>query len=111
MDKIAANVMEQIKKYMVFVNRQYPVERVILFGSYAKGTAGPESDIDVAIVSANLGKAHLKEKLNLYGLRYYAQTTDDLQPFPFGTEEFENSDHFFIQEIKKTGVDITQDVL
>ena len=37
------------------------VSKVILFGSYAKGTAKPESDIDIAIVSSQFGKNNLKE--------------------------------------------------
>lgn len=51
------------------------------------------------------------KKMQLYELRYDADIEDDLQPFPFGSEEFRDSDDFFIKEIKNTGIDITKDVL
>ncbi len=41
-------------------------EQVILFGSYAKGTAGPDSDADLLVVMAFDGKRRAKT-VELYG--------------------------------------------
>lgn len=40
------------------------VEKAILFGSYAKGTAHDGSDIDLAIISADLNKFPFPERLS-----------------------------------------------
>jgi predicted nucleotidyltransferase len=41
--------------------------RVVLFGSYAEGTAGPDSDLDLLIVERGLGSA-VKEMVRLRGV-------------------------------------------
>jgi predicted nucleotidyltransferase len=44
--------IKNIKKYILELERnKIPIKRAILFGSYAKGFARPESDIDVALIS------------------------------------------------------------
>jgi predicted nucleotidyltransferase len=43
-------VIETVKHYAEIVRSRFPVKRVILFGSFARGTQHPDSDIDVAIV-------------------------------------------------------------
>jgi predicted nucleotidyltransferase len=52
MDKNEAVKISQ--RYMRNVSRRYPVQSVILFGSFAKGTQHSDSDIDLAIVSDSL---------------------------------------------------------
>jgi predicted nucleotidyltransferase len=47
MDKTAA--IESVRKYAERVQRDFNVNKVILFGSHAKGTAREDSDIDVAV--------------------------------------------------------------
>jgi len=44
------SIME-IKSYIIPVVEKYPVERVILFGSYARGDAKETSDVDLVIES------------------------------------------------------------
>ncbi|MDR1314217.1 MAG: nucleotidyltransferase domain-containing protein [Deltaproteobacteria bacterium] len=41
--------VDDIKRIVVPIARQHGVERVWLFGSYARGEARPESDIDLLI--------------------------------------------------------------
>ena len=52
MDK-REDIIEKVKDYQTLVKKSdfpMPIEAVYLFGSYAKGTASPNSDIDVALV-------------------------------------------------------------
>ena len=52
MDK-REDIIEKVKDYQTLVkqsNFPMPIEAVYLFGSYAKGTANKDSDIDVALV-------------------------------------------------------------
>ena len=43
--------IEEIKSYIIPVIEKYPIEKVILFGSYARGDASDISDIDLVIDS------------------------------------------------------------
>ena len=44
--------IKNIKKYILDLERnKIPIKKAILFGSYAKGLAKPESDTDVALIS------------------------------------------------------------
>ena len=42
--------MSVIRQMAARVVRQFQPERVILFGSYARGEAGPDSDVDLLVV-------------------------------------------------------------
>jgi predicted nucleotidyltransferase len=111
MDTAKDRIMSELKKYIHFLVDHIEIEKIILFGSYAKGYATSESDIDVAIVSPQLGKAPLLEKMRLFEWRYDADIVADIQPVPIGLYEYEASSSFFIQEIKETGIDITKTVM
>ena len=43
--------IEEIKSYIIPVVEKYPIEKVILYGSYARGDASDTSDIDLVIES------------------------------------------------------------
>ena len=45
-------------------------EKIILFGSAARGKAGPESDLDLLIIKAGVHRRRLARKIyqNLYGV-------------------------------------------
>lgn len=44
-------VMDRIKTISQRLKKEYKAERVILFGSYAKGKATEDSDIDILIIA------------------------------------------------------------
>lgn len=48
MDK--ADVIENIKKFSVELGKQIKFKKIILFGSFARGTANEDSDIDIAVI-------------------------------------------------------------
>lgn len=54
---------------------QIQVQKVILFGSYARGTAKDDSDIDMAFVSEDFDRFSLFERQ-----RILAECRDDLTP-------------------------------
>jgi len=43
--------IEEIKSYIIPVVEKYPIEKVILFGSYARGDAKETSDVDLVVES------------------------------------------------------------
>jgi len=54
-----------IKKYIDPIVKKYSVEKVILFGSYARGDANESSDVDLVVDSA--GKLHNRKIFALGG--------------------------------------------
>lgn len=44
------NVAREIQRMVRRIVRQFHPERVILFGSHARGEAGPDSDVDLLVV-------------------------------------------------------------
>jgi len=49
------------------IRRSFPgrIERVMIFGSKARGEAGPQSDLDVLVILR--GDGHLKSRVRLLG--------------------------------------------
>lgn len=41
--------IQQIADSVAIASREYPIRKVALFGSYAKGTNTPESDVDLLV--------------------------------------------------------------
>jgi predicted nucleotidyltransferase len=91
-------VMPELKKYIRFLGNQIEIEKIILFGTYAKCYATDQSDVDVAIITSQLGKAPLLEKMKLFEWRYDANIEADIQPVPIGLNEYEGSSSFFIKK-------------
>lgn len=48
-EKFGVYTLEQIKKQIFVLSYNYPFQKVVLFGSYAKGKAKPSSDIDFVV--------------------------------------------------------------
>lgn len=50
--------MKKIKEFGRHIGEEFGAEKVILFGSYAQGTASPDSDVDLLIVAAFEGRRY-----------------------------------------------------
>lgn len=49
-----------IQEMADLIARQFAPDRIVLFGSHATGTAGPDSDVDILVVMAFEGKPFWK---------------------------------------------------
>ena len=47
-------VIDNAKKYVELINKHLDTEKIILFGSYAKGNWHKDSDIDIAVIVDNI---------------------------------------------------------
>lgn len=90
---------KRLKKVLLSV---LPDGKIYLFGSHAKESAKPWSDIDVAIVSKNLGKDYWAERQKLEKL--IAKIDDDFELHLFKPEDFNNPYDPLVSEIKKYGL-------
>jgi predicted nucleotidyltransferase len=61
MRKKTPNVERAIQEMVRRIVRDFHPERVILFGSHARGEAGPDSDVDLLIVMPVNGPKHRKQ--------------------------------------------------
>lgn len=92
----------RLKKYIRILNAEgISVKKVILYGSYAKGTANETSDIDVCIVSDNLGKDYYKELIYLSSLA--SKVDDRIEPVPFTPADLNDKYNTLASEIRKYG--------
>lgn len=54
MAKINSVVIKKVKKYIADISSICPIDKAVLFGSYAKGTQVKDSDIDIAVFREKL---------------------------------------------------------
>ena len=96
MDKETA--IARVKQYADAVRKSFPVKKVILYGSHARGKARGHSDIDVAVVVRKVEGDLLISERKLFKLRR------DIEPMiePVLLEE-DNDPSGFLAEILKTG--------
>ena len=77
-------------------------EKMILFGSYAKGTANPHSDIDLAVVSPMFGHDDVEEMQMLFRKTHLADVR--IEPFPLSPDDLEHGYSPIVTEIREHGV-------
>ena len=81
------------------------VDRVILYGSYARGKTRSDSDIDVAVISKNFGKDRVEEGMTLF--RVAGKIDPRLEPIPISSESYQNDTWVpLIYEIKEKGIEL-----
>lgn len=100
---INGEIMKSIKKYIEKISKYYKIEAIILFGSYAKGTENEDSDIDIAIISSEFNDI-IEDGANLIGFTWGIDTR--IEPHPIKTEDYNNIDNPFVQEVIDTGIKV-----
>jgi len=71
MKKSSGDIKRQIDRMVRRIVRRFHPEKIILFGSHARGTAGPDSDVDLLVVMPIEGeKSHKAVEIGvaLHGL-------------------------------------------
>jgi len=64
------------------------IEKIILFGSRARGTAGEHSDIDLVIISSSFKDLNFMQRCELLG-RAIAEIMEPIEPLAYTPEEFD----------------------
>ena len=92
-----------VSKYIALLKREIRVDRVMLFGSFAKGKARPHSDIDLAIFSRDF-----KDRDEMKNMQYLFQKTKDvdtsIEPHPYHPKDIKRARKgTLLYEIMRTG--------
>lgn len=101
MDK--AEAIEKIRKYRSLLKEHFDLDKVYLFGSYARDSNQEDSDLDVAIVVNSLEGDYFSITPLIWRLR--RQIDDRIEPILI---EKGNDRGGFLEEIKKYGIEITE---
>ena len=94
-------VIEKLIRYRHLLSKHFDLDKVILFGSYAKGLQHIDSDIDVAIVVKQVEGDYFKYTPLLWKLR--REIDDRIEPVLFETGKDKSG---FLQSIVKEGIEI-----
>ena len=106
MARKADKVITLVKRYIAELEKnKIPVKKAILFGSYVKGIATAESDIDVALISDVFSGDRFKDRQRIIPLR--RKIDSRIEPVPFTSEDFDNGG-MLAEEIKKNGILVFQ---
>lgn len=78
------------------------INYLVLYGSHLKGTARPDSDIDVAVVSSQFGKDKTEEGMLLF--RIAGEIDSRIEPVPISLSAYERDTWVpLIYEIRESG--------
>ena len=94
-------IIDLAKKYLEFLKEEkFQISQAYLFGSYAKGTNTPESDIDIAFIFNEL-KDEIDMQIKLMKLRRKFDLR--IEPHPFDRKDVSENNPF-LKEILQTGI-------
>jgi len=104
MVKKKSQVVSKVKDYLERVNRKYPVDKAVLFGSYATAKTHGASDIDLAVFSRVVNDRN-RLKIAADILRETSGYRLDIQPLVFSYRDYLSGENDFIREqIKRKGI-------
>lgn len=88
----------------LLLSRGYPVHRVVLYGSVVKGTAGTESDIDIAVVTDSFGSSRIREGGDI--LLASKDIDVRIETVTLHPDDFSRPFFTLAREIERTGVEV-----
>ena len=106
------NVIRAVQQFAQRLGGHYPVQRVILFGSRARGNQRTDSDADVAVVLRGARSDFLDTKLEMVDSVYEVllDTGIHIQPLPIWENEWEQPEIHpnprLLESIKREGISL-----
>ncbi len=102
---IEKKVLDQIRDYKrVLEKNKIKIDKLILFGSFAKGTQRKWSDIDLCVVSPQFGKNRFEERVRLMKLSIGGG--ENIEPHPYNLKGLKDKWDPLASEITKSGLEI-----
>ncbi|MGC9352317.1 MAG: nucleotidyltransferase family protein [Mariniphaga sp.] len=99
MDK--KDAINKLIQYKMLLSNYFELDKLILFGSFAKDTNSEDSDIDVAVIVKKLNEDYFADTPLFWKLR--RQIDERIEPVIFEKGKDESG---FLSEIMETGIEI-----
>jgi len=91
-NRIIESFKKELEKYHI------RTERIILYGSYAKGYAREDSDIDLIVVSSDFKNMNLRERLEILGLAA-GRVFEPIEALGYTPDELSEKKETFLEAI------------
>jgi predicted nucleotidyltransferase len=99
-------VIKILHQYIADVKRAMPIDKVYLYGFYARGTLREDSDVDVCFFSEAFASRRTLDVLTeLFYLKMKYDKDMLIEPNVFPTVELFN-DNPFVKEVLRTGKEV-----
>ncbi len=96
-----ASVLERFKQQLIIMGVR--PERLILFGSCARGHNEAWSDIDLVVISQDFAGKDLRERLELLGVAA-ARILEPIEAFGVTPEEWAHGEWAFLENAARDGI-------
>ena len=98
-----ADVNKAIDDFVSLLERGLRIDAIVLFGSYARGTAYEDSDIDLAVISSDFEGLPMHRRQELIS-DLSVRRPHGISPIGYPISEYHNpGPHSFLREILRTG--------
>ena len=105
MGPIPQEILSLTADYINKLKQKIPVEKVVLFGSYARGNYTEDSDVDLAVFSSAFNNMTRVEDGLTFLLMQALDYQIDIQPQPYTMKDYIERTGL-VDEIIKTGIEI-----
>ncbi len=103
--KISKKIKKIVKEYISVLENDIKVDRVVIFGSQAKGQASRKSDIDVAIVSDSFGSR--KYNSSYLFQKLWKVKNSNIDPVGYSPKEYmAKTPSPLLSEIRQNGLEL-----
>lgn len=89
-------IIERFKQALIKFNIN--PDKIILYGSYAKGTPREDSDIDLVVISDDFKNMNLRESLEILGLAA-GQVFEPIEALGYTSKEISERKETFLEAI------------
>ena len=103
---IKETLLDIIRNYLQVVNRAgIQAKQAILFGSWARNEAGPDSDIDLVVLAPEFDERHDRELIGrLWSLRVETPDAWRIEPIACGEREWrEDTERLILEYARREG--------
>ena len=102
-----AKIDQTVKTFAARVKTKFNPEKILLFGSYAKGSATEYSDIDILVIASSFEHLPFKERLDELH-RLALDLEPDVNAFGFTPEEVKKQNYVTtLRDALSTGKNIS----
>jgi len=106
---VRENIEKEIRSFYKRISKKIKIDGIYLFGSYAKGNATEDSDVDIAVLSEEFEGIRFFDATKISKIIIHETYPEldfaDFEIHPYKTDEFTEDDPF-VAEILKTGIRI-----